>query len=63
MSTNTQSSGGSAGVGFGAVIAIILSWSINHSVWWCLLHGFFGWFYILYLCMGFGGGFDAAMPQ
>ncbi len=34
--------------GFGTVIAMILSWSVNHSIMWCLIHGFFSWAYIIY---------------
>ena len=35
------------------------SWVINHSVMWAIIHGMFGPFYLLYLCGGCGGGFDA----
>lgn len=41
----------------GFVIAAGCSWIINHSVAWAIFHGLCGFFYILYLCMGFGGGF------
>ena len=44
MSDN--STGG--GIGLGSLIAVILSWSLNHSVLWCILHGLFGWFYLIY---------------
>ena len=36
------------GVGLGNVVAAILSWSANHSVLWCILHGFYAWFYVVY---------------
>lgn len=36
------------GVGLGNVVAAILSWSANHSVLWCILHGLFSWFYVVY---------------
>ena len=45
--------------GAGCSAAVLFSWTLNHSVGWALLHGVFGWFYLLYLCMGFGGGFPA----
>jgi len=35
-------------VGLGAIIAMILSYSVNKSVLWMLLHGLFGWFYVIY---------------
>ena len=43
-----------SGIGIGTVIAIVLSWSANHSVLWCILHGIFGWFYIIYYVLGGG---------
>lgn len=49
-----ESSSTSSGVGLGSIIAAIVSWSVNHSIWWAFWHGVFGWFYIIYyLC---GGG-------
>lgn len=39
-----------------AVLAAICSWNINHSIIWAVIHAAFGPFYILYLCMGCGGG-------
>jgi len=38
----------SEGISFGMVVAAILSWSANHSIGWMILHGFFGWFYVIY---------------
>jgi hypothetical protein len=32
----------------GTVIAVLLSWSVNKSILWCLLHGLFGWLYVIY---------------
>jgi len=45
---------GNSGLTLGSVIAVVISWSINHSIWWCILHGIFGWFYVIYYA--FGGG-------
>lgn len=36
------------GVGIGAVIAIILSWTANHSILWAIIHGWLGWIYVVY---------------
>jgi p-aminobenzoyl-glutamate transporter AbgT len=36
------------GVGVGTVLAIILSWTVNHSILWCILHAICGWFYVIY---------------
>ncbi|TXT21078.1 MAG: hypothetical protein FD134_2763 [Gallionellaceae bacterium] len=43
---NVQAAG--AGVSLGTVLAIIISWSVNHSILWALVHGFLGWIYVLY---------------
>lgn len=37
-----------AGIGFGSALAITISWSANHSILWAILHGLFGWFYVIY---------------
>lgn len=38
----------SNGVSLGSAIAVSISWSVNHSILWAMLHGFFSWFYVLY---------------
>ncbi|MEK3975525.1 hypothetical protein [Psychrobacillus sp. FSL K6-1267] len=38
----------SSGIGFGVVLAIVISWSVNESILWAILHGIFGWFYVIY---------------
>ena len=43
----------------GMALAAFGSWSINASIGWCIIHGMFGWFYILYLLGGCGGGIGA----
>lgn len=35
------------------------SYMINKSVMWAIIHGFFGFLYIVYLCFGCGGGFGS----
>lgn len=32
----------------GAVAAMIISWSLNKSLFWMLVHGICGWFYLIY---------------
>ena len=32
----------------GSVLAMIISWSLNHSILWAMLHGICGWFYVVY---------------
>ncbi len=36
------------GFSLGCLIAVALSWGANHSVLWAIIHGFFGWFYVIY---------------
>lgn len=38
----------SKGVGFGACLAMVISWSVNHSILWAIIHGIFGWLYVIY---------------
>ena len=37
-----------SGVNLGAVIAVVVSWSVNHSIGWAILHGMISWFYVIY---------------
>jgi hypothetical protein len=40
------------GLSFGSALAIAISFTINESVGWAILHGIFGWFYVIYYCLG-----------
>lgn len=31
--------------------AVVISWSLNHSIWWAILHGIFSWFYVIYFAI------------
>ena len=48
MSENSSSSATTAGIGFGCALAMVISFGLNKSIWWAILHGFFNWFYVLY---------------
>lgn len=39
------------GLYIGPTLAMIISWSINHSIFWAIAHGLLGWFYVLYFMM------------
>ena len=39
------------GCGLGSIIAVVLSYSINKSILWAILHGIFGWFYVIYFAI------------
>ena len=36
------------GITMGASLAIAISWSVNQSILWAILHGVFGWLYVIY---------------
>ena len=36
------------GITFGTALAIAISWSINNSVLWAIIHGIFSWLYVIY---------------
>lgn len=39
------------GIGFGTALAITISWSVNHSILWAILHGLFSWLYVIYYAL------------
>jgi hypothetical protein len=36
------------GIGFGTALAICISWSVNKSILWAILHGVLSWVYVIY---------------
>jgi hypothetical protein len=36
------------GVGLGTIIAVVVSWSRNKSIFWAIIHGLLGWLYVIY---------------
>jgi len=40
-----------AGIGFGTALAIAISWSLHKSILWAIVHGFFGWLYVIYYAL------------
>ncbi|HBM91136.1 MAG TPA: hypothetical protein DD400_04600 [Rhodospirillaceae bacterium] len=39
------------GIGYGAVVAMILSYSANKSILWMLIHGWVNWLYVIYFAL------------
>lgn len=39
------------GIGFGSALAITISWSVNHSILWAIVHGFLSWIYVIYYAL------------
>jgi len=51
MSDMKRKSGGifaGSSIGFGAVLAIVMSWTANKAFFWALIHGLLGWIYVVY---------------
>lgn len=40
-----------AGIGFGTALAITISWSVNKSIAWAIVHGVLSWIYVIYYAM------------
>jgi hypothetical protein len=55
-SVNVKASSGMGCFGFGAALAMVISWSLWNSVGWAILHGIFSWFYVIYYYFEYGGG-------
>lgn len=52
-----QASGAAkAGIGLGSAIAATISWSLYKSIFWVIVHGLLGWFYVIYYAFTRPGG-------
>lgn len=40
-----------AGISFGTALAIVISWSQNHSILWAIIHGILSWLYVIYFAL------------
>lgn len=45
-----------AGIGLGSAIAVAISWNLHQSIIWAIVHGFFGWFYVIWHAFTRPGG-------
>ena len=36
------------GISIGSALAIAISWSVNKSLLWAIIHGLLSWFYVIY---------------
>ena len=39
------------GVGFGSALAMAISFNINQSLGWAIIHGLLSWFYVIYFAI------------
>ena len=37
-----------SGLSFGSALAMVISYSYNHSVLWAIIHGLCSWLYVIY---------------
>ena len=44
-----------AGIGFGAALAITISWSVNKSIVWAIIHGLLSWLYVIWYAISSPG--------
>jgi len=44
----TRDSAATAGVSMGTALAMILSFQLNHSILWAIIHGICSWIYVIY---------------
>jgi hypothetical protein len=54
MSTRVYSirtEGAKYSVGFGSALAMVISYTANHSILWAIIHGIFGWLYVVYFAL------------
>ena len=42
------------GVGFGSALAMVISYVTWNSIGWAILHGIFGWLYVIYFIVRYG---------
>ncbi len=49
--SNASHQAARAGIGLGSAIAVAISWSLHQSIIWAIVHGFLGWFYIIYFAL------------
>lgn len=45
---SNKTSAVSSGISFGCALAICISWSVNHSIFWAMIQGICSWFYVIY---------------
>lgn len=45
------STAATAGIGFGTALAITISWSVNKSILWAIVHGICSWLYVIYFAV------------
>jgi len=42
-----------SGIGLGCALAVVISYTNWHHIGWAILHGLFGWLYVLYYAINY----------
>ncbi|MCO8193490.1 MULTISPECIES: hypothetical protein [Anaerofustis] len=37
-----------SGISFGSALAMVISYTTWHSIFWAIIHGLLGWIYVIY---------------
>ncbi len=56
MADSSSDTSGVGCGGLGMMLAVVLSWSANHSIGWAFVHGLLGWFYVIARVVGCADG-------
>jgi len=43
--------GAKFGIGFGSALAIAISYTTNHSIFWAIVDGILGWLYVVFFAL------------
>lgn len=44
---------GKRSISLGAALAIVLSYSVNKSILWAIVHGILSWLYVIYFALAY----------
>ena len=65
MSNQRGQGNNGGGISIGAIVCSALaawaSYTLGNPIGWVAIYAIFGWFYLLYLCAGCGGGLPGGM--
>ena len=60
---NTSNTTVSHGITLGGTIPVTIRGVSNHSILWAILHGIFGWFYVIYYAFLYSVRLDNPQPS
>ena len=51
MAVQVKHEAARTGITFGSALAIAISWSVNKSIFWAIIHGLLSWIYVVYYAL------------